>query len=206
MARAPLLIGLGVVAFVRAAAAEPCGDASALRADLEHESARADHWVLAWRIVYSAAAVGQFAVAASGAAGRDNTRALWVGGAESSIAALGLWFAPLEIDVPPEAGDACADRTALRAAAERAAREERRGFWLSHIGGLAVNVAGALVVSELTSWKSGVLSFATGYPVGLLQNYTMPRASWHRTREPAWTASIVTGGGGRAALVVAGSF
>jgi hypothetical protein len=205
MPHIPLLITLGVVAFARAAAAEPCGDASALRAELEQESTRADHWVLAWRIVYTAAAAGQIAVAASGAADRDTTRALWVGGAKSSLAALGRWSSPLGIAVPPATGDACADRTALRAAAERAARDERRTFWLSHIGGLAISLAGALVVAELTSWKSGALSFATGYSVGLLDIYTMPRASWGRTREPAWTANVVTGGG-RTALVVGGSF
>jgi hypothetical protein len=56
----------------------------------------------------------------------------------------------------------------LRAAAERAARTERRAFWLSHLGGLAVNFGGTLVIAERTSWKTGLWSFALGYPVGLL--------------------------------------
>jgi hypothetical protein len=94
---------------------------------------------------------------------------------------------------------------ALRAAAERAARDERQKFWVSHLAGLAVNLGGALVLAERVSWQAGVLSFATGYPIGLLSTYTMPRASWRRVREPAWTANIVAGDG-RRMVVVAGSF
>ena len=205
MPRIRLLITLGVVVFARVAAAEPCGDATALRTDLEQESIRADRWNLAWRIIYTAGAVGQVAVAASGAADHDNTRALWVGGAKSSLAALGRWFSPLQIEVPPATGDACADRTALRAVAERAARDERQEFWVSHLGSLVLNIGGAVVLAELTSWKTGLLSFATGYPVGLLSTYTMPRASWGRVREAAWTANVVATGS-QYTLVVAGSF
>lgn len=205
VARARLLITLGIAVLPPLAAAEPCGDPSALRADLEHESDRADHWNLAWRIGFTALAAGQLAIAASGAADHDNTRALWVGGAKSALGAIGAWASPLRIDVPPPTGDACTDRAALRAAAERAASDERRTFWASHLGGLVVNLAGSLVLAELTSWKTGVLSFATGYPIGLISTYTMPRASWHRIREPSWTASVVPSRDGYT-LVVGSSF
>jgi hypothetical protein len=203
--RARLLITLGLAALPRLAAAETCADPSALRADLEHESVRADHWNLAWRITHTAFAAGQFGIAASGAVDRDNTRVLWVGGAKSTLGALGAWLSPLRIDVPPPTGDACADRTALRAVAERAASDERRAFWVSHIGGFVVNLAGSVVVAELTSWQNGVLSFAVGYSFSLLSTYTMPRASWGRIREPTWTANILAGRD-RYALVVGGSF
>jgi hypothetical protein len=196
---------LGMTALARAAAAEPCGDASALRADLQQESVHADRWNLAWRIGFTAGAVGQFAAAASGTLGHDNTQALWIGGVKSSLGAIVRWILPLRIEVPPATGDACADRTALRAAAERAARVERRTFWLSHLGGLAVNLGGTLAVAERTSWKTGLLSLAIGYPVGLLSTYTMPRASWGRIREPAWTANVVAGRD-QWSLVVGGSF
>ena len=205
MQRAHLLVVLGIAALPRLAAAESCPDPSALRADLERESVRADHWDLAWRITYTALAAGQLAIAASGTADHDNTRTLWVGGAKSALGAVGAWISPLRIDVPPPTGDACADRTALRAAAERAAGDERRAFWASHIGGLVVNLAGSVVVAELTSWQTGLLSFATGYSVGLLDTYTMPRASWGRIREPTWTANILAGRD-RYALVVGGVF
>lgn len=186
-----LLIPLAVLALARSAAASPCGDPRVLRDELERESSRMDHWVLAWRIVYTAGAVGQFAGAASGAADHDNTRSLYVGGAQSAIAALGFWFSPLRIHVPPPIGDACADRNALREVAERAADDERDNFWLGHIGGLVINGAGAIVLGEIASWKTGAISFASGEVIGLISTYTMPRASWGRVRDTAWGASVV---------------
>jgi hypothetical protein len=205
VARIRLLIVLGVLALAHRAAGEPCGDAGALRAELEHESARAERWVLAWRIVYTAVAVGEIGGAVSGAADRDTTRSLWVGGAKSTLGALGFWVTPLRIELPPATGDACIDRAALRTAAERAAAAERRTFWTAHIGGLIVNAAGAIVLGETTSWRAGLLSFATGYPVGLLSTYTMPRASWARVREPVWTASVMADRR-QYGLVVSGTF
>ena len=197
-----VLVGLAVPA-----AAAPCGDASAWRADLEREARRADHWVLAWRIAYTTLAVGQLAGAASGVADRDTTTSLWVGGAKSALGALGVWLTPLRIHVPRPTGDACADLNAVREAASRAARDESAAFWTAHVGGLIVNAAGALIVAERTRWQAGALSFATGYAVGLLNAYTMPRASWGRMREErGWTAGITTGEDGRYAFVVAGSF
>lgn len=204
MPRVPLVITVMAV-LARVASAAPCEDARALRDDLEHESARVDHWVLAWRIAYTAIAAGEFAGAASGAADHDTTQSLWVGGAKSTLGALGFWFSPLRVRVPPPTGEACSDKAALREAAERAAFDERQSFWVAHVGGLIVNAAGMLVLAETASWRTGLLSFATGYPVGLLSTYTMPRASWGRTREAAWTANVVVTGE-RYALVVRGSF
>jgi hypothetical protein len=203
--RLPVLIALGIALSARAAAAAPCEDAAALRADLEREARRVDHWVLAWRIAYTAIAVGEFAGAASGAADHDTTQSLWVGGAKSTLGALGFWFSPLTVRVPPPTGEACSDKAALREAAERAAFNERQSFWVAHIGGLVINAAGMLVLAETASWRTGLLSFATGYPVGLLSTYTMPRASWGRTREASWTANVVVDAH-RYALVVRGSF
>lgn len=202
---ARLLITLGVVVLARAADAEPCGDASALRADLQQEAIHADRWNLAWRIGFTASAVGQFAAAASGAFGRDRAAVLWVGGVKSSLGAIVRWILPLQIDVPAATSDACGDRTALRAVAERVAGDERRVFWLSHLGGLAVNLGGTLLIAQRVSWQAGLLSFAVSYPVGLLSTYTMPRASWARIREPTWGANIVAGPD-RWSLVVGGSF
>ena len=202
---ARVLIPLAVLALARSAAASPCGDPSALRGELERESARMDHWVLAWRIAYTAGTVAQFAGAASGAADHDNTRSLYVGGAESAIAALGFWFSPLRIHVPAPTGDACADRNALREVSERAADDERDNFWLGHIGGVIINGAGAIVLGEIASWKTGAISFATGYAVGLISTYTMPRASWGRVRDTAWSASV-TVTDHRYALLVGGAF
>lgn len=209
MPRALLLITLGLVgagSLGRVAAAEPCAeDAAALRAELEHESTRVDRWVLAWRIVYSAAAVGEFAGAASGVANPDDTQGLWVGGAKASLAALGFWFSPLRIHVPAPSGDACTDLSMLRNTSERVASDERAAFWTAHVGGLIVNAVGIAILSQTASWRTALTSFATGYPVGLLSTYTMPRASWGRVREQSWTAGV-TAARGRWGLVVAGSF
>jgi hypothetical protein len=161
--------------------------------------------VLAWRIAYTAIAVGEIAGAASGAADRDQTRSLWVGGAQSAIAALGVWGTPLRIHVPVPTGEPCHDRVVLREAAERAAFDEEQAFWVNHIGGLILNGAGMVVLAQMTSWRAGLISFATGYPVGLLANYTMPRASWGRVREAAWTAHVEVDDH-RYALVVRGAF
>lgn len=191
--------------LARVAVAEPCGDASALRAALQQEAIHADRWNLAWRIGFTASAVGQFAAAASGTFGHDRAQVLWVGGVKSSLGAIVRWILPLQIDVPAATSDACGDRMALRAVAERAAGDERRVFWFSHLGGLAVNLGGTLVIAERVSWQAGLLSFALSYPVGLLSTYTMPRASWGRIREPPWTADIVADRD-RWSLVVGGSF
>lgn len=188
-----------------ATAGPSCQDPSALRTALEGESARADHWNLAWRITYTALAAGQIAGAASGSASHDDTRTLWVGGVKSALGAAGAWLSPLRIHVPPMSGEACDDGATLRAVAERAASDERIAFWTSHIAGLIVNLAGAAVVAELTSWKTGLVSFALGYPIGLISTYTMPRASWRRVREPSWTAGVVATPD-HYALVVGGAF
>ena len=52
------------------------------------------------------------------------------------------------------------------------------------------------------------LTFAIGYPVGLLANYTMPRGAWHHYRERTWTdatLSVVPRAGGWT-LSVVGAF
>lgn len=205
MLRVILVIALVVVALAPVAVAEPCSDSSALRAELLRESRRVQQWKWAWRITYTTLAVAQFAVAASDSVSRDDKQSLWVGGVKSSIAALGQWTSPLRIHVPPPTGDACTDRSQLRYVAERAAADERIVFWTGHIGGPIINLGGAAVIASRVSWQAGLLSFATGYAVGLLNTYTMPRASWGRIREPAWTAGLVTGEG-RYSLVVTGSF
>jgi hypothetical protein len=199
--RTAILISLALVA--RAASAEPCADPEPLRAELAHESARADHWNLGWGIGYTALADGQLAAAASGQFSHDNTQGLWVGGAKSAIGAIARWASPLAIELPAPTGDRCADNRALRAVAERTADQERRAFWLGHLGGLAVHLIGSAILVETASWKAAITSFALGYPVGLLTIYTMPRASWARVREPTWTAAVAPTTGGWSVVVSA---
>lgn len=194
MLRTSLSIVLGIAVLASQASAAPCSEPTELRSALQRESRHARRWNLAWRITYTTLAVGQLAIAASGAADRDQTRALWVGGVKSALGALPQWTMPLRIRVPPPSGDACDDRSVMRNVAERAGYDERAAFWSAHVGGLVINATGAVVLAQLTDWRTGLLSFATGYAVGLLSIYTMPRASWSRIREPAWTAGVMVDG------------
>lgn len=201
-----LVVLASVMALGRAATAAPCeADANELRADLQREASRTRVWTWAWRITYTAGAVAQFGIAASGEASRDDTQSLWVGGAKSALAAFGVWAAPPRIEVPVPTGDACTDRSLLRGARQRNASNQRAALWAGHIGGFIVGGIGAVVLAERVSWQSGLTSFALGYSVSLLNIYTMPRASLRRTRDRAWTASIVAGGE-RYGVLVAGAF
>ena len=204
--RTPLVITLVVIACARTVAAAPCeGEANDLRSDLQREARRTRIWNWSWRIVHTTGAVVQLGIAASGKANHDDTQSLWVGGVKSTLGALNAWFAPPHIEVPVASGDACTDRSMLRGARERNASNERAAFWAAHISGLIVHGIGMLVLTERVSWKAGWQSFLLGYPVTLLNVYTMPRASMRRTRERAWTAGITTDGE-RYGVVVAGAF
>ncbi|HSR98209.1 MAG TPA: hypothetical protein VLM79_14220 [Kofleriaceae bacterium] len=204
--RTPLVITLVVIACARIAAAAPCeGEASDLRSDLQREARRTRIWSWSWRIVHTTSAVVQLGIAASGKANRDDTQALWVGGVKSTLGALNAWFAPPHFEVPVATGDACTDRSMLRGARERNGSDERERFWAAHISGLIVHGIGVLVLAERVSWKAGLQSFALGYPVTLLNVYTMPRESLRRMRARAWMASV-TADGERYGVVVAGAF
>ena len=204
--RMPLAITLIVIACARTAAAAPCeGEANDLRADLQREARRTRIWNWSWRIVHTTSAVVQLGIAASGKANHDDTQALWVGGVKSTLGALNAWFAPPHIEVPVASGDACTDRSMLRGARERNGSNERAAFWAAHISGLIVHGIGMLVLAERVSWKAGLQSFALGYPVTLLNVYTMPRASMRRTSERSWTAGV-TADGERYGVAVAGAF
>ena len=206
MLRVPMVITLVVLALARSAAAAPCEEyANELRADLKREARRTRVWNWAWRITYTVGAVAQLGIAASGKASHDDEESLWVGGAKATLGALNAWLAPPHIEVPVSTGDACTDKSQLRGARERNASNQLAATWSAHISGLIVNGIGTLVLAERVSWKAGLTSFALGYPVTLLNIYTMPRASRRATRDTAWTAGITTDGE-RYGVLVAGSF
>ena len=176
-----IVIALGI----RVAAA----DCEATRAQLAHDVAQAKTWNLAWGLSFTGVSILQAAVAISPVSDRQRD-AMWVGAAKSTIGALNHAILPLRIGTPTS----CADAVALLA---KAARDERRLFFLNHAGALALNLAGALVLAHLDSWRDGLISLAVGYPVGLLHAYTLPRGSWHALVVPA------AGGG---TIMVTGSF
>ncbi len=207
-----VLIVIAVAGAPRTAAADPVCTAgvrpAVLRAQLEDEAARTAHRRLAWSIGYGAVSVGQLAIATTSWNPSPDTEqafrwSMYVGAAKSAIGAVSMLVAP-RLEVPDAVADPCADAVALRAALARNARLERVLFWGSHIGGLVVNLAGTLVLAKQASWSTAALSFAIGYPIGLLNTYSMPRDSWHAWRELSITPVPVAGGG--ASLVVGGTF
>ena len=119
---------------------------------------------------------------------------MWVGAAKSTVGALVHAILPLRIREPATCDDA-------EAVLRKAARDERRLFFLNHIGGLALNAAGALLLVHVQSWREGLISFALGYPVGLIHAYTLPRGSWHAVR----AISVLPHDGG-VTLTLAGVF
>lgn len=203
-----------LIVFVMAAtaapvAAAPTCDAGDARASLAAEATHFEYWRWSWVAAYGALTAGQLAVVGAGwnpigADDRAFRDSRYVGAAESGIGAIAMLLAP-HIDAPDAdlvvTADPCADAAALAAARARAGKLERTLFWGSHAGNLAVNVAGSLVLAHETSWSTAALAFALGYPIGLLNTYTMPRASWHAMR----VAPVPLADHG-AALVVSGAF
>ena len=213
------LITLAVAVAVRTATADPvcnasdaAAEAAALRVHLRDESARADRWNVGWGIGYGTAAAAQLGLAIArwnpiGDYNRSFRDTLLVGAGKAALGALSRGFAPLRVEVPAAVADPCADVVALRGALARAARRERALFWTSHIGSLVVNLGGSAIVADRASWSVAAVTFAIGYPIGLLGAYTMPRGSWHawRTLQPTAIAPVPIAGGG-VALTIAGTF
>jgi len=184
---------------VRAHATCDPAEATKLRANLERESDRARNWNIIWAAVFGTAAVGTFTVAITDAL-PDLTTGLYVSSGKASVGALGRLILPLRIPVPPVDADPCADIAALHKAIKEAARRERGNFYLNHAGGILVNGIGAAIIWKYSSGSQALLSVATGYPVGLLSNYTAPRASWHMYRDANWSISVTPPQQGAAAL------
>jgi len=195
MRRAACLAVVAAAARLAHADSPDCAaEATALRARLTADARHARHWDLGWELGFGAVTLGQAALAIAkvkpfGVFDEDYNELLIVGAVQSAFAFTAHLVLPLRIDVPPANADACADRAALRVALADAGTRERRTFWLNHAGALAVNLAGAIVLTARRSIGVGAASAALGYPIGLLSVYTAPRGSWHewRARRAAWT-------------------
>jgi hypothetical protein len=198
----------------RAAQAEAaaCADeAASLRAHLTAEAHRARRWNTAWAIGFGGAAAAQLALAVSrtnplGTFDRDYEETLYTGAAKASIGMLVRLVMPLRIRLPAPADSPCADVLALRTALADAGRRERRSFWLTHIGGTALNLAGAALLTYRRSLAIGAVSFAISYPVGPLHAYTQPRRSWHRWRADRASWTIGASSGSSTTLFISGAF
>ena len=189
-------------------------EASELHAHLEEESQRAKRWNTIWAVLFGAAVVGQAAFALAeidptGGDFDDDARdTLWVGTGKATLAVASKVVLPLRIPVPARTPNACEDVSVLRKALAEAARREKRSFWLTHLGGTAVNLAGLTILTVRRSLKVGAISFAISYPVGPASAYTQPRRSWqkHRDLVDAWTVGVSADGQGGGQLWIGGQW
>jgi len=203
-----LLLCRGVV---DAAAATCDEDAVALRTHLEREAHRAKVWNTAWMIGFATAAAAQAALALTeydpfGEFDEDDRDVLWLGATKATLGVGVRVVRPLRARVPATSGDACADAAALRVAVADMGRRERQTFYLTHLGGLALNLTGAAILTVRRGFAVGALSFAISFPIAPLSAYTQPRMSWHLWREQraTWQLGVVPHDGG-AMLWLAGA-
>ena len=153
-----------LLVMMRLASASPC--------DLPDEAAHFQRWRLGWTVTYGALTVGQasLALARWNPLGTYDTRfrdTLVVGAVESGLGTIAMVLTP---------------RITGETACDKAGAIERTLFWGGHAGNLVVNLTGSLILAHETTWSAGVVSFALGYPIGLLNTYTMPRGAWHAMR------------------------
>ncbi len=149
-------------------------------------------WNTAWAVGFGVAAAGQLTLALSetkplGTFDLDYRDMMYVGAAKATIGVAARLVLPLHVTVPAPTGDACGGLTALRGALADAGRRERRTFWLTIIGGTALNVAGALVLWHRRDFPTGAISFVTALPIAPISSLTQPRTSWRGTWTVAFT-------------------
>ena len=191
-------IGACLAAAAPAWADDACApEAAALRAHLVDAERATYRWNLGWTIAFGAASAGQVALAALevnplGTFDANYRDTLYVGAAKAGLGFASRLVLPLAVDVPAPLADRCADRAVLRATLTRLATKERRLFWLTHLGGMALNLGGMALLWERHGATTGLVSFAISYPVGMLSAYTLPRGSWKRWRaeRAGWTVGV----------------
>jgi hypothetical protein len=210
--RSLVFAALLVALAPRAAQADCAADADRLRAHLVEVEPAVFRWNTTWAVVLGTASVAQFTLAAThtnpfGTFNDDFKESMYVGGTKSAIGALSRIVTPLRVRIPDANADRCADLAALRASVKKLANQERQSFWLTHLGGLAMNAGGGLLLWHRRSFKVGAASFLSSLPVGWLIAYTQPRRTWHlyRSESPSWTVTVGTGDG-HGAIGIAGTF
>jgi hypothetical protein len=177
------VLASSAVAHAQPATVDCAPDADRLRAHLEQAERSTFRWNLGWTIAFGAASAGQVALALGewnplGEFDAKYRDTLYVGAAKAGIGFASRLVMPLRAHVPPPQADRCAELVALRTSIGELARKERRLFWLTHLGGMALNLAGAGILWHRHSFATGATSFVISYPVGLASAYTLPRKSW----------------------------
>ncbi|MBP9087261.1 MAG: hypothetical protein KBG15_14155 [Kofleriaceae bacterium] len=197
------LLAAVVVATMATPGAAPChADADAVcdpqqterivRA-LGNEAVAADQWGVTWASIFGAAAITQagFAVGSLNPLGPNHDRsdlANYIGASKAMIGFLARTITPLRVATVSAAQLAAAPNDCARAqlayaALRKTAQREKRAFFLSHGGGIALHLVGAAILLRNHAPTEALWSFAIGYPVGLLHNYLMPRTSWHLSNQ-----------------------
>ena len=156
---------------------------------LSNEAIAADQWGVTWASIFGAAAVVQagFAVGSFNPLGPNADRsdlANYIGASKAMIGFLARTVTPLRVQTVSAAQLAAAPNDCARAqlayaALRKTAQREKRAFFLSHSGGIALHLVGSAILLSNDATREAIVSFAIGYPVGLLHNYLMPRTSWH---------------------------
>jgi hypothetical protein len=196
-----LMLGLAAGRTAHACAPDAAEQADAIDARLARQAHKAAVWDHGWAIGFGVLAVGQAGMGIGewvpGRPFDDDARAgVWVGAAKSAIGSLSHLVLPLKIVRGGGETEPCAHLAASAHALAESAKHEKEVFWLNHVGSLALNVGGALVLGlGFDAWKEGLMSFAIGYPVGLLSVYTQPRGAWHArvVRTADYTGLAVAG-------------
>ncbi len=162
---------------------------------LANEAVAADQWGVTWASIFGAAAVAQagFAVGSFNPLGPNADRsdlANYIGASKAMIGFLARTVTPLRVQTVSAAQLAAAPNDCARAqlayaALRKTARREKQAFFLSHSGGIALHLIGSAILLRNDATREAIVSFAIGYPVGLLHNYLMPRTSWHLSNKLA---------------------
>ena len=194
-----LIVVLLLAVPARAHAQDCAASADRLRAHLEQADVGVSRWQLAWTIAFGAAAATSAGLALAeykpfGTFDEDYRDTLWVSSAKATVGFLSRIVMPLRVSIPDKTSDdRCSELAALRESVATLGRKERDSFWLTHIGGTALNLAGGLLLWHRRSLGVGAVSFAVSYPVGITSAYTLPRGTWHLWREEraTWTVGVV---------------
>ncbi|MBS1121079.1 MAG: hypothetical protein H6Q90_3307 [Deltaproteobacteria bacterium] len=192
-----VVVAVTILAQHRLATADCVEEAASLRAHLTHEAHRLRVWNTAWAVGFGVAATGQLTLALTetkplGTFDRNYEESMYVGAATATIGMASNLVLPVRVRVPGAIADACADVTALRGVLATAARDERRTFWLTVLGGTALNAAGGLLLWHRRDFTTGALSFLTAMPIVAIQAWTEPRGSLHAwtERRATWTVAV----------------
>ena len=152
---------------------------------LASQRRKSRRWDLTWSATFGTLALAQAGLALAewtpfGEFDEAAEASLWVGASKAAIGSLSHLILRVKIPRGGSEADPCEHLASSERALREARKAERTTFFLNHAGSLGLNVAGMLVLGlRYDSWTDGMMSFALGWPVGLLSIYTQPRGAWH---------------------------